>query len=323
MRRPLLPALLAALALAAPATAQEAAPAQGTEPAGGRLTLEPRSGLADGGHVYVARGQRVEVEGVVSEFVPLQYADVEISSAGRTIARERVLIRQADRGGRFVVAFTAERPGRYVVRAEHQATAEQRGFADAVAVRAVALRRVRAGEQSPTVRLLQRGLARLGYRTSSSGRFDPATARSVLAFRKVNRMARTSVAGPKVLGMLLRGQGGYRLRYPRHGKHVEADLSRQVLVLARGGRVERIYHTSTGAPATPTIRGSFRFYRKDLGTNALGMVHSAYFIRGYAIHGYRSVPTHPASHGCLRVPIPNALEIFRWISIGDRIDVYA
>ena len=68
--------------------------------------------------------------------------------------------------------------------------------------------------------------------------------------------------------------------------------------------------------------GSFRFYRKQPGTNSLGMVHSNYFIRGYAIHGYKSVPTHPASHGCLRVPIPNARSIDRWISIGDRIDVY-
>ena len=40
------------------------------------------------------------------------------------------------------------------------------------------------------------------------------------------------------------------------------------------------------------------------------MVHSSYFIRGYAIHGYPSVPNYPASHGCLRVPIPNALQIF-------------
>ena len=63
-------------------------------------------------------------------------------------------------------------------------------------------------------------------------------------------------------------------------------------------------------------RGSFRFYRKQPGTNAKGMVHSSYFIRGYAIHGYKSVPTHNASHGCLRVPIPNALSIFRWINDG-------
>ncbi len=57
--------------------------------------------------------------------------------------------------------------------------------------------------------------------------------------------------------------------------------------------------------------GSFRVYLKTSGTNAKGMVHSAYFIRGYATHGYASVPIFPASHGCLRVPIPDALSLFQ------------
>ena len=113
-----------------------------------------------------------------------------------------------------------------------------------------------------------------------------------------------------------------RVRFPGHGRHVEADLSRQVLALIVGGRVERIYHTSTGAPATPTILGSYRVYRKDLGTNAKGMVHSSYFIRGYAVHGYPSVPVYPASHGCLRVPLADALSIYNWLRYGDRVDVY-
>ena len=42
-----------------------------------------------------------------------------------------------------------------------------------------------------------------------------------------------------------------------------------------------------------------------------GMVDSNYFIRGYAIHGYAEVPTYAASHGCLRVPIPDAAAIYR------------
>jgi lipoprotein-anchoring transpeptidase ErfK/SrfK len=52
------------------------------------------------------------------------------------------------------------------------------------------------------------------------------------------------------------------------------------------------------------------------------MVDSNYFIRGYAIHGYAEVPTYAASHGCIRVPVPNAYSIFRWIDLGDRIFVY-
>ena len=53
-----------------------------------------------------------------------------------------------------------------------------------------------------------------------------------------------------------------------------------------------------------------------------GMVDSNYFIGGYAIHGYASVPNYAASHGCLRVPIPNAVSIYNWIDIGDPIYTY-
>jgi acryloyl-coenzyme A reductase len=45
-------------------------------------------------------------------------------------------------------------------------------------------------------------------------------------------------------------------------------------------------------------------------------------VGGYAIHGYPSVPLYPASHGCIRVPIPQAAGIDRAISLGDTIYVY-
>jgi lipoprotein-anchoring transpeptidase ErfK/SrfK len=61
---------------------------------------------------------------------------------------------------------------------------------------------------------------------------------------------------------------------------------------------------------------------KSYGTNAKGMVHSSYFIRGYAIHGYASVPIYNASHGCLRVPIPEADYIFDWVRLGTIVDTY-
>ena len=92
---------------------------------------------------------------------------------------------------------------------------------------------------------------------------------------------------------MLQGRGAFKLRFPGAGRHVEFDWSRQVLVLADRRQARRVYHSSSGAPATPTVFGTFRFYRKDYGTNAKGMVHSNYFIGGYAIHGYPSVPNYP------------------------------
>ena len=70
---------------------------------------------------------------------------------------------------------------------------------------------------------------------------------------------------------------------------------------------------SSGKPSTPTVIGRFRVYSKTPGVNSEGMVDSNYFIRGYAIHGYAEVPTYAASHGCLRVPIPDAPAIFAWV----------
>jgi lipoprotein-anchoring transpeptidase ErfK/SrfK len=102
---------------------------------------------------------------------------------------------------------------------------------------------------------------------------------------------------------------------------VEADISQQVLALINGRKVAHIYPTSSGKPSTPTVMGHYHFYLKTPGTNSEGMVDSNYFIRGYAIHGYYSVPPYNASHGCLRVPIPDAATIYDWIRIGDSIFV--
>jgi lipoprotein-anchoring transpeptidase ErfK/SrfK len=56
--------------------------------------------------------------------------------------------------------------------------------------------------------------------------------------------------------------------------------------------------------------------------NNVGMYYSVYFIRGYAIHGYRSVPTYPASAGCLRLPMADAKRIYNWVEIGMPIYVF-
>jgi hypothetical protein len=179
-----------------------------------------------------------------------------------------------------------------------------------------------SGNSGPLVRLLQKGLRKLRYAVPRNDRFDDATGRAVMAYRKVNGMARRFDADERVIRGVLAGKGAFKVRHPDAGHHVEADLSRQVLALIDGDRVVATYHTSSGAPATPTVIGTFRVYRQDPGTNAIGMVHSSYFIRGYAIHGYVSVPAFNASHGCLRVPIPDALRIFNWINMGDKVVVY-
>ena len=46
------------------------------------------------------------------------------------------------------------------------------------------------------------------------------------------------------------------------------------------------------------------------------MYWSSFWVRGYAIHGYKSVPTHPASHGCVRTHLSEAKSIFDWVDDG-------
>jgi len=182
---------------------------------------------------------------------------------------------------------------------------------------------LRLGSRGPNVWQLQRGLARLHYAVPLTGYFDDATGRALIAYRKVLRLPRVEFAGARILHRLQRGAGRYRVRFRRDGAHVEADLSRQVLVeVEPHGRVRRIYTMSSGKPSTPTPLGSFRVYEKSFGTNSEGMVDSNYFIRGYAIHGYAEVPVFAASHGCLRIPIPDAPAVFSWVQVGYRVDIY-
>jgi peptidoglycan hydrolase-like protein with peptidoglycan-binding domain len=313
--------LLGAASAPAPALAQ--IPASPPVPAPVQTQMTLKLERVGGKRATVLEGSSVRVRGTIGAFVPNETVVVHAASNGRRVLRRRVAIRPGPAGtGTFRVSLRATRVGHLVVRAAHDATpalgpltAPGRGLD--VLPRSVGPRSGRVA-----VRTLQRRLRRLGYVVGARGRYDARTARAVLAFRKVTGMARTTAASLPVMRAIARGRGVFRVRFPGHGRHIEADLSRQVIALISRGRVERIYPVSSGAPSTPTIIGSFRVYLKTPGRNALGMVHSAYFIRGYATHGYASVPTYPASHGCLRVPIPDALSLFRWIRIGTPVDVF-
>jgi L,D-transpeptidase catalytic domain/Putative peptidoglycan binding domain len=314
---PRLAALSAAglLALvAAPASAQEP-----VEPAAGAATYDFKNGIATKKMRYFAPSQEVVLRGRVRPAVP---GEVLTLHAIRGKKASKKVRRRVGNGGRFEFRFRVGNPGVVRLAIKHRASAAQQAFRTRSRRIAVVDWQAGAGERGLKVLLLQRALLREGFATPVTGYYDDGTARGVLAFRKTNGLGRDGYAIKEVFAMLMRGEGAYELRYPRAGKHVEFDWSRQVLVLARGGKPYRTYHTSSGAPATPTVFGSYRFYLKTPGTNSKGMVHSAYFIGGYAIHGYASVPNYPASHGCLRVPIPNAWSIFNWIDIGDPIFTY-
>ena len=173
------------------------------------------------------------------------------------------------------------------------------------------------------MRVLQAELAGLHFAVPQNGYFDEATGRALIAYRKLTGLERVPYSGQQVFKLLERGAGTFPVRYRGDGRHIEADLTTQVLAeIEPGGAVHAIYTMSSGKPSTPTVLGRFRVYRKEPGTNSHGMVDSSYFISGYAIHGYAEVPIYAASHGCLRVPIPDAESIYGWISYNMPVDVY-
>jgi L,D-transpeptidase-like protein/putative peptidoglycan binding protein len=315
--RRLIPVPFVLLALAPGAQAQTE-----PEPAAGKASMKVRGGLATKSTRYYAPSQEVVVRGVVKPYVPGEALTLYAIRRGKASKQVR---RAVKRRGRYEFRFKVGNPGPVRLVVKHRASDAQAAFRTRSETIQVVDWEAGTGSRGLKVLLLQRGLLRLGFATPVTGYYDGLTANAVNAFRKTNGMGRDGYAMKSVYAKVMRGEGAFKLRYPSsgtNGKHVEFDWSRQVLVLAQRGRPYRVYHTSSGTPVTPTVFGSYRFYRQDYGTNSKGMVHSSYFIGGYAIHGYPSVPNYPASHGCLRVPIPNAWSIFNWIDIGDPIHTY-
>jgi len=256
---------------------------------------------------------KVNAVGQVPGALPGEQVTVTVQASGRTRAKKQMAL-GAD--GKFSLPFVVDSCCNYEVTASSggQSSAPQR----------FSVRVPKHLGKGPVTRLFNDSLVREGYYVgrNASSRLTLGSRLAIVAFRKVNNMARNSQYKPVIFRKLLIGRGGFQPRY-HSGRHVEVDISRQVMALVNGDNVVATFHVSTGKSSTPTVRGTYHFYRKEPGTNAHGMYMSVYFIRGYATHGYPSVPMHEAaSHGCVRNPIPFSVYIYNWINLGDAIHVY-
>jgi hypothetical protein len=270
-----------------------------------------------GGSALTSRSFTARV--VMRPYVAGETVTLRVYRGGKKIRVKALTPKSVDGGtaGVATLKVKSAKPGRLLLRASHRATPAL-GTLRAKTVGVTVVRPTAGpGARGPAVRLLQSRLAAMKYVVPRTGVYDAGTGRAVMAWRKLAGLSRTTLATSEVFAGLLKGRGKFKVRHPGDGRHIEARLNSQVMALIDKGKVQRIYHISSGAPATPTVRGKFRVYLKTPGTNAKGMVHSSYFIRGYAIHGYASVPPYNASHGCLRVPVPNARSIYDWLRIGD------
>jgi hypothetical protein len=321
-----LPLAFAASAASAPTatvpTATTPAPPAPPSSAPGQIKLVVQR--AFGKPPFLIARSRLVLRGVVIPYVGGQKVKVSFYRDGRKTEVKTVSVVAIGNGaGQFHIGYSSGNPGMVQVRAVHYATPQQAAFAGRSQQVHIASPNLSQGARGPSVRLLQSELNALHFVVPLNGTFDEATGRAVVAFRKVTGLARVPYTDPSVFRRLQEGGGVFHVRYPGDGRHVEGDLTRQVLAeIEPGGRVRALYTMSSGKPSTPTVIGRFSVYSKTPGTNAEGMVDSNYFIRGYAIHGYAEVPTYAASHGCLRVPIPNASAIYGWVQPGTPVDVY-
>jgi hypothetical protein len=289
-----------------------------TPAADGRLRISVKAPYRNRGHKITLTGQKLIVKGVLRPAVAGQRVTITLKHGRKTVVTRHARTRA---NGHFRVKLPARASGTLAVRALHKHSARIKRAA-AKRIRVSAFRpTLHYGSRGALLRLFQKGLQKLRFAAARTGVYDDATARAVLAYRKVNSLSRTTTATGPIVRKVLAGKGGYHVKHPKAGHHVEADISRQILVLIDGDRVVRVEHASSGKASTPTITGTFHFYSKTPGTNSHGMVYSNYFIRGYAIHGYADVPTYNASHGCLRIPIPDAVYVYNWINLGDTIFV--
>jgi hypothetical protein len=270
-------------------------------------------------------GKPVKAFGYLRPYVPKEHVRVKLMQHGHVVRNVNPEVNKVTKKNKGRFNFHSKdllKPGKYKVIAEHERTAQQRRVVARSKNFGVEYPDVDPGNRSSLVKTFNKLLSKRGYFTSHGKKYNVRTEWAVMAFRKVNGMSRNYNASPKIFRKLAAGKGKFHLKYPGSGKHVEVDISRQVMVLANHGKAQHTFAVSTGAPATPTIRGHYRFYSRQPGYNSSHMYYSVYFHGGYATHGYNPVPTYPASHGCVRNPIPDSIFIYNWISLGDSIYLY-
>jgi hypothetical protein len=241
-------------------------------------------------------------------------ATVEPSSAGRLEARVGGRWRPVRRGR---IAAEAVRVGRLHVAVRLQ---PRQGFA--AASRMLAARVVQPsleqGAIGPGVLELERRLVELRYALPIvDARYELDTAEAVYAFQQLHGLAPTGRVDAALWRLLARATVP-RPRFP--GTHLEVDKGRQVLLDVRDGLVVRVVHVSTGATGNTPL-GTWHVYRKVTGYDWV-LYYPLYFLRGFAVHGYPSVPPYPASHGCVRVPMWIARSLYDAHGYGTTVVVY-
>ena len=176
---------------------------------------------------------------------------------------------------------------------------------------------------------LQRKLASLGYLAGNDvdGSAGYQTQQAVMAFQSWEGLDRDGVAGPATNAALSSARRPRPSSKSGPKRFMEVHVSKGVLLMVKSGKTLRAIHVSPGAAATPTRQGRFRVFRKELMSWSVPfsswLPYASYFDGGIAFHEYADVPPYPASHGCVRVPAPEAPRVYRFAAINRVVIVKA
>jgi peptidoglycan hydrolase-like protein with peptidoglycan-binding domain len=186
------------------------------------------------------------------------------------------------------------------------------------------------GSSGSQVAALQHALDGAGYLSGSpDGHFGPETEQAVIAYQKVHGLRRSGAVSTGEYEAILHTA---RPAPPLRGltRYVYVDLARQVLFEVHDGVVTNTLPISSGggytylseygtAEVAKTPTGRFSIHTKTVGWHHsyLGwMYYPSYFDGGYAIHGDTYVPPFPVSHGCIRIPMWDAVPFFNRNPVG-------
>lgn len=109
-------------------------------------------------------------------------------------------------------------------------------------------------------------------------------------------------------------------------KRIVVDIQRQQLRALENGKQVYQFHCCTGRN-NRTPRGAFKVQAKVRSNRALkkyGGASTPYTLRlgsHIGIHAFKSVPSRPASHGCIRLRYADAQKLYGWTKVGLSVTI--
>lgn len=182
---------------------------------------------------------------------------------------------------------------------------------------------------SVSIPTVQRQLIALKYLPPEAltGKNDYQTQQAVMAFQAWQGLTRDGSAGPSTVAALATAKAPTPTSVSGSaGRQAQIFRSKGVALFVQDGALVRAVHVSTGKTGYETPAGTFAIYSKELKHWSTQyncwLPYASFFNEGYAFHQYEEIPPYPGSHGCCRVPAPEAPWVYQFLVMGTPVHVY-